>query len=176
MNKLVLTTYIAAALTLAGCGSDRLATHPDGSPEETEVIPGQRFELRLRGTSTEGYDKLEVPIRDISVTGNGSPIRVQLAQHQVDLANSDHAPLVGYFYVPDGVERVRVTLQLQGLGEYTQGEKVGAIDARVAPIHFDAPVRELAQRGRAVVQLDVARSLIVKGEHRLLLPNGVVNY
>ncbi|QSQ17689.1 hypothetical protein [Myxococcus landrumensis] len=56
---------------------------------------------------------------DVSVTGNDNPIRVQLARHPVDLANSDHAPRVGSFYVPDGVERVRVTLQIQGIGEYT---------------------------------------------------------
>ncbi|WNZ63870.1 hypothetical protein QEG98_09335 [Myxococcus sp. MxC21-1] len=41
---------------------------------------------------------------------------------------------------------------------------------------FEAPVHELALRGRAVVQLDVARSIMDMGSHRLLLPNGVVNY
>ncbi|AEI62029.1 hypothetical protein [Corallococcus macrosporus] len=182
MKKIMLSTCVCAALALTACGgdSDRLDSVQDEQPPApsgpVQTEDGKRFELRLRGSSMEGYDKLELPIGAVRVTVDGKPLKVELAKDRVDVAAADHAPLVAYFYVPEGVERVRVSLQLDGLGGYTKAGAPGYIDAAVAPMTFEAPVHELALRGRAVVQLDVARSLVDLGSHHLLLPNGVVNY
>lgn len=174
MKKLMLSTCVCAALALTACGTgtERL----DSVQEELPAPSGQRFELRLRGSAAEGYDKLEFPIGAIRVTANGSPLKVELVQDSADVARVDHAHLVAYFYVPEGVERVRVTFQLEGLGGYVRADGVGFVDASVAPVTFEASVQELSLRGRAVVQLDVARSLVDLGSHHLLLPNGVVSY
>ncbi|WP_434345861.1 hypothetical protein ACN6A1_28660 [Myxococcus virescens] len=181
MKKIMLSTCVCAALALTACGggSDRLDSvqgEPPAPSGPVQTEDGQRFELRLRGSAAEGYDKLELPIGAVRVTADGAPLKVELAKDSVDVAQADHAHLVAYFYVPEGVERVRVTLQLEGLGGYAQAEGSGFVDASVAPVTFEAPVHELALRGRAVVQLDVARSIMDMGSHRLLLPNGVVNY
>ncbi|WP_426749650.1 hypothetical protein [Myxococcus sp. Y35] len=184
MKKIMLSTCVSAALALTACGGDgaRLSSVHDQNPTPTEQTPpvetadGRRFELRLRGSAVEGFDKLELPIGAVRVTADGKPLKVELAADRVDVAVANHAPLVAHFYVPEGVERVRVMLQLEGLGGYAQAEKAGLVDATVAPVTFEAPVHELALRGRAVVQLDVARSLVDMGSHRLLLPNGVVAY
>ncbi|GHG70547.1 hypothetical protein [Comamonas sp. JC664] len=128
-------TDAVAALNTTDCSlvSSLITPAPTG-PVQTE--DGQRFELRPRGASVEGYDKLELPIGAVRVTAvDGAPLKVQLTQERVDVAGADHAPVT-----------------------------------------FEAPVHELSLRGRAVVQLDVARSLVDLGSHRLLLPNGIVNY
>jgi len=178
MKKIMLSACVSAALALAACGgeSPRLSSIQDENAPPMETADGQRFELRLRGSAVEGFDKLELPIGAVRVTANGAPLKVELVNERVDLAATNHAPLVAYFYVPEGTERVRVMLQLEGLGGYAQAEGSGLIDATVAPVSFEAPVHELALRGRAVVQLDVARSLVDMGSHRLLLPNGAVAY
>ncbi|AKQ68429.1 putative lipoprotein [Myxococcus hansupus] len=181
MKKFMMSTCVCAALALTACGgdSDRLDSVQDTPPAPTgpvQTADGQRFELRLRGASVEGYEKLELPIGSVRVSAEGAPLKVELTQERVDVAGADHAPLVAYFYVPEGVESVRVTFQTEGLGGYSQAERSGYIDASVAPVTFEAPVHELELRGRAVVQLDVARSFVDMGSHRLLLPNGIVNY
>jgi hypothetical protein len=73
---------------------------------------------------------------------------------------------------------VNVALSFDDFGGWEGAEGAGVIDARVAPLVFEAPVDALAERGRAVVHLDVGRSL--KGAdsegRRTLRPAMMVNY
>jgi hypothetical protein len=102
---------------------------------------------------------------------------VRLAARTVDLTARDHAHLVGHFVVPEGVDRVQVTLAFDEFGGWEQGGSAGALDTRVAPLRFEAPVDSLSQRGRAVVLVDVAQSLQPVGQTELLLlPDLQVNY
>jgi hypothetical protein len=79
--------------------------------------------------------------------------------------------------VPEGVSAVKVKLTFDDAGGWAQGGSAGTLDTRVAPVRFDAPVGSLAERGRAVLLLDVGRSLQpISQEERLLLPTLEVNY
>jgi hypothetical protein len=181
MKKLMLSALGALGLALSACGgSEHLSPVTEAAPR-TAPAPGmesgQRFELRLRGLNAEGYSSVLVPIRSLTVTAGGRRLPVQLVARTVDLSAKDHAHLVGHFFVPEGVDRVQVALALDDFGGWEKGEQGGSLDLRGAPLRFEAPVDSLTQRGRAVVQLDVERSLVSRAhEERLLLPTLKVNY
>jgi hypothetical protein len=185
MKKLMLSALGTAALALSACGdSGRLQSiHEDApplvTPEPTQdTLPGRSFELRLRGDNTAEYGAALLPVRALRVTTpDGVALPVRLQARTVDLTAANHAHLVGRFFVPEGVERVRVSLAFDDFGGWEGAAGAGAIDSRVAPLVFEAPVDALALRGRAVVHLDVGRSLKPAAEGaRALRPNMMVNY
>lgn len=185
MKKLMLSALGTAALALSACGDAApvKATPVQDAPTTTVVtpdtLPGRPFELRLRGDNAAGYGAALVPIRALRVTTpDGAQLPVRLQARTVDVTAPEHAHLVGQFFVPEGVERVNVALSFDDFGGWEGAEGAGVIDARVAPLVFEAPVDALAERGRAVVHLDVGRSL--KGAdsegRRALRPAMMVNY
>ncbi len=183
MKKLMLSA-LAATLALSACGD---AGHAASArePELTttltpdEVPVGKSFELRLRGTNAQEYRSVLVPVRALQVTTlSGEPLSVRLAARTVELTDAEHAYLVGNFFVPQGVTSVRVQLAFDDYGGWEKGGEGGALNTQVAPVSFEAPVDSLSQRGRAVVQLDVGKSLQVDGaqDERVLLPTLKVSY
>lgn len=182
MKKQMLGMLGAAAFALGACGdSDRTRAVEEPplvtSGSEDEAL-GRPFELRLRGENPEGYEAALVPIRSLRVTTpEGVELPVRLQARTVDVTAENHAHLVGRFYVPAGVERVRVALAFDAFGGWEGAEGAGAIDTRVAPLVFDAPLDALSARGRAVVHLDVGRSLKSEaGNRRALRPAMSVHY
>jgi hypothetical protein len=181
MKTLMLSALATVTLTLSACGDAAPAVLEEPAALTTratpDTLPGRRFELRLRGENAAGYDAVLVPIRSVEVTAAGTRLPVSLEAGTVDLAAREHAHLLGTFFVPEGVEEVQVTLTFDSFGGWEQGARAGSLDARGAPLRFEAPVASLSQRGRAVVELDVEGSLVPVGQaQRLLLPHLTVRY
>jgi hypothetical protein len=178
MKKLMLSALGAAALCLAGCGDVRTREATEPRPDFPEELQGQRFALRLKGVNNPGYTSALVQVRRITVTtvdGQALPSRLKTRQ-ALELTNPEHSHLVGRFVVPDGVAKVRVEVELDDFGGYEGASGGGVIDTRVAPLRFEAPVTYLAERGHAVVHLDLGQSLQAQGEAKLLLPSLDVRY
>lgn len=176
MKKLMLSVLGAAALVLGGCeGEMRMREAPPDFPAEAQ---GQRFELRLKGVNNPGYTSALVQVRRVSVTtvdGQALPVRLK-SRFPMDLTQAEQAHLLGLFLVPEGMDRVKVEVEFDDFGGYEETSGAGVIDTRVAPLRFEAPVEYLHQRSRAVVHLNVARSLAEAGEDRLLLPSMDVRF
>jgi len=154
---------------------------PGGGGDPRPGPSAQTFELRMRGGQLAGFTTLRVPVSDVSVTVDGKPLTVRMVSNLVDLAaNPEHAPLVAYFEVPkdSGIEKVHITVAFNEMGAFSKEGAVAEtlIDARVAPLSFDMAVRDLATRGRAVLELDAARSLVARETNSLLLPTGTVKF
>ncbi|MFL5348377.1 MAG: hypothetical protein ACJ8AT_26575 [Hyalangium sp.] len=185
MKKLLLSALSLTALALSACGSSEPPASSTPEPPELtttrtqdDAPAGRTFELRLRGTNAQGYDSVLVPLRSLEVTTpTGAPLQARMVARTVDLTVQEQAYLVGQFFVPEGVSSVRVKLTFDDFGGWEQGKKAGALDTQVAPVSFEAPVDSLSQRGRAVLLLDVGKSLLSEGqEQRLMLPTLKVNY
>jgi hypothetical protein len=165
MKKLTLSALSAAVLALCAC-ADSGGAAPVPTPEFTttrtsDAAPvGRSFELRLQGSNAESYGAVLVPIRSLEVsTPAGEPLPVCPMARTVDLTAEGHAYLVGYFFVPEEVSAVKVKLTFDDAGAWEQGGSAGTLDTRVAPVSFEAPVDSLVEHGRAVLLLDVGRSL-----------------
>ncbi|NVJ23835.1 MULTISPECIES: hypothetical protein [Myxococcus] len=139
----------------------------------------QSFELRLRAEGVADYTSMKVPVSDVLVTAEGKPVPVQVVSNMLELATPGHSPLAARFTVPPGVEKVQITVHFNALGDFARnGARASELDARVAPVTFEARVRDLSVRGRAVLVLDMARSMMTtqKSNSMQLLPNGTVKY
>jgi len=172
MKKLMLSVLGAVALSLTACGTNT------GDVVPQQPTPELGMELRLRGENLGDYGTALVHVRRISITTpEGLPVPAQLsARHALDLGLANHSHLLGRFSVPEGVDRVWVEVEFDDFGGFEDAEGGGTIDTRVAPLRFEAPVEYLTTRQRAVVHLNVARSLAGKGEERLLLPSMDVRF
>jgi hypothetical protein len=70
---------------------------------------------------------------------------------------------------------VEVSMRLDAFGGF-EGAEAGALDSRASLFRLKLPVEKLMQRGHAVIHLDLERSLLGKGENRLLLPTYQIKY
>lgn len=185
MKKLMLSALGTAALALAACGDGgHLQSMPRPEAPASNATPdevaGHTYELRLRGENTTGLTAALMPVRGLRVTTpDGTVLPVRVKARTVDLTEPNQAHLVGQFFVPEGVERVKVQLALDDFGGWEGAGGGGAIDARGGTVSFEAPVDFLSQRGRAVVLLDMGRSLRPASDaegSRKLVPQLSVNY
>ncbi|WP_338864735.1 hypothetical protein [Myxococcus stipitatus] len=175
----------ALALSLTACGDiDKLR-----GPETPDVtpLPGtnsdepptaeRRFELRVRGTGTEGFTSLRLPISQVSVTTlEGKALPVWQRANVLELATAGHSPLLAHFEIPEGIERVRITLHFTAMGELARNGNHEMLDARIAPVSFESHVSDLSRHHRAVFALDMAHSVVPFGPGTVMLPSGVLQY
>ncbi|MCP3063234.1 hypothetical protein LXT21_31100 [Myxococcus sp. K38C18041901] len=170
---------------------------PDPVPggQDPDPVPGgedpgtpstQSFELRLKGESLMDFTSLKVPVSDVTITAEGKPVNVQVVSNLLELADGVHAPLAARFTVPPGIDKVQITVHFNAMGDFArQSAQASQLDARVAPITFEAKVSDLRTRGRAVLHLDVSRSIVdvsapgasgLVETSTLLLPTGAVKF
>lgn len=144
----------------------------------TQAVKTERFELRIKGEQVTGFTSAIVGIREIAFGVDGQLLpRARAVASNFDLANSGQAWLVGYVDVPLNAEQVDVVVKLDDFGAYEREQEIGAIDMRGPALHFVAPVASLNVRGRAVIRMDLSRSIVPTGQGAYaLVPTWVVNY
>jgi hypothetical protein len=139
--------------------------------------PPQHVMLVLRGIGASDYANVLLDVKDVRVTADGRPVAVTPPQMRFDLANPVQGWNFGELEVPATTQRVHVTMTFDDFGGFEGAAGAGEIDARVHPIEIDASMADLQLRGKILVNLNVARSLIATGtERRLLLPSLSVAY
>ncbi|WP_338873409.1 hypothetical protein [Myxococcus stipitatus] len=161
--------------SFVGCGEDSLRPVPGGdepvNPAPRPTPPGTtRYELRIRGVKSQGYTSALLGVESLSATVKGQPVQVQLRARTIDLANTEHAHLVGYFFMPEGSSDVKLSMRFGAFGGFEHEGGAGMIDARTGPLTFDTNVENLRRNGRATVLLDLSRSLTQDRHGRLFLP------
>ncbi|QSQ12373.1 hypothetical protein [Myxococcus landrumensis] len=168
------TTWVAmmslAGLSLVGCGEDSLRPVRDGESPTAQPQDPTWYELRIRGVRAQGYTAALLGIESMSATADGQPIEVRLRANHINLADTEHAHLVGYFFMPEGASDVRLSVRLGAFGGFEHESGAGMIDARTGPITLDTKVESLRRNGRATVLLDVEKSLTPERHGRRLLP------
>jgi hypothetical protein len=139
---------------------------------------GVQAVLRMRGENLGGVSGLYLGVKDVRVFAGQQELPVSVARDAVmNLANSGHAWRLGQFAVPPGVRSVRVEVQVDDYGGFETAGAAGTVNARTAPIVFEATTEDLALHGHAVMHVNVDRSLFDLGNgERLLLPKVTVRH
>ena len=179
----------AAGLMLGACGGEEpnrakpgaveaspgTTTEPTTEPA-TELPQGMSIEVRVLGVDVGDHEAVRLPVRALRVMASGTALTVEQVAAEVDISRENHAPLVGRFQLPAGVESVDVAVELGDTGAVTRAGITEALDLRTPPIAFTSRADWLAGNGHAVVRLSVARSLVRTGDGLLLLPNLSVHH
>ncbi len=140
------------------------------------MTDGRLIELRLKGAEVADYSQILVMVDAVEVLIDGRPARFELREEVINLAQVTHAWKVGTFRLPDAAREVEIALRFGPTAGTIGNAGAGTIDLRTAPLRFHSASGHLRFNQHAVVHLDVARSLVSRDTHPLLLPNFSVHY
>jgi hypothetical protein len=128
-------------------------------------------ELRLLGVDQLAFTSARVKVSSVEASANGTALETSGLVDDIDLGVPTQAWLLGTFTVPTSADAVEVKIVFEDAGAFDAGTAHGTIDSACTVIVATLPVKLLALRGHAVVQLDVSRSLVrVKDDAAMLVP------
>jgi hypothetical protein len=145
-----------AGLTLLGaaCGGASTAS----TTAQPESLPG-RGAIRLLGIGPSDLDSVLLDVESVELSCDGKPLASTRDAGPFELTRYDNAWLLALFDMP-AQGTIHVKVKLASAGTWARKGSYGPIDARGDLIEFDAPVGWFDRERHAVVQLDVARSLL----------------
>jgi hypothetical protein len=181
MSKLIPNALFALAL-VAGCGDvTTLNGVKEHAPAVTQLpatpAPGLGIDLRMRAVSAEAYKQLLVLPQSVQVTADGIPVAVDLTGALIDLADMQNAQKVASFNLPEGTQTVDFTVALAPSGAFDTAAGSGWVDSRQTVLHFTSSAANLAEKGKAVLIFDAAKSFVAREEGtRTLVPKFAIRY
>lgn len=173
---------MTAVLVAAACGSEGLVGMDGtsgGGGDEPIVQTGQEVsvDLRMRGLPGHDFGSVLLSVADLMVTApDGTRLPVELVSDPMDLGQGDHAWRIGRVLLPEGLDRVQVSIRFDGHGGFENGSFTGDIETFGPEIAYEASAALMAETGKAVVDLDLGRSLIEVGDTWAVLPHIEVRY
>ncbi|MCP3102856.1 hypothetical protein LZ198_28660 [Myxococcus sp. K15C18031901] len=158
---------VLVGLCLTGALGACSAGDDDDTPE------GDKFELRLTGRDSAGYEQVLLGVSRIEVMAQGKPLVFQLGKEAraMELTREDHAYLLGNFYLPKAAEEAEVIVHFDDVGAFKEAGSSGLINARSGAILFKSKRVELEKRKHAVIELHLKDSLFQARSARVLLPS-----
>ncbi|MFB1484911.1 hypothetical protein [Corallococcus sp. RDP092CA] len=180
---------VMGGLSLMGCGEQQAPNDGAETPAApTGFMPAlsddvhanlaeNQYEVRILGVGSHRYQGAYVNVDSMTVSAGGRELPVEMKATVMDLARPDHAALVGYFTLPPGVDSAEVVIRFDEYGAFEDGQRIGALDVRTAPLRFEVTRALLAPRKHAVVQLDLARSVIIpRVGDAMMMPTSAVAF
>lgn len=171
--KTAIVIAAAVAALLAGCNSGKVGT-TDGSANsgnsQTPSGSGPTFSLRILGSDLGDFRRASLDVATVQVKGPSGVLADKVMTTEVDLAQPDQAWLLSSFQVPEGVEDVDFTVSFTS-GKVENGQGAFDVDAGCSTLRLSGKVLSIAQRRHAVIQLDVARSMVPSAAGIVLVPH-----
>jgi hypothetical protein len=147
-------------------GNDGGATDTTPSPAPAAVT----FELRLRGEDAGSLSSVRMRVKSVEVRAGATVLASAGTISEMDLATGDNAFLLTTFQVPAGTDQVEFTVALDSASVESASGNF-EVDAGCEVLKLRGNVTLLAQRKRAVVLLDLARSFVNVGSEMMLVPH-----
>jgi hypothetical protein len=157
------SNLMVVALLLGACtgGSEMIAE----SAQPTTV------QLRLRGIATSEYSAVLVKLKDVRVTADGQKLAVTPPKRLMNLADTSVGWIAGEVTMPAWAKSIHIAITLDDFGAFESAGGNGEIEARTRPIEFDASLENVAIHHKAVVLVDLERSLLaIAADRKVLLP------
>lgn len=164
----------AAALGIAACGYHSGQTQLGetgffGTPSATGP------QVRLLGVNPGPVASARMKVALVEVRAGDQVIGRGVATPEVELAETKQAWLLWAFDVPAGVEDLEASVTFR-TGTFDAGKASGDVDVTCATIRVPLKASLLKPRNHAVIQLDLARSLVASGAQMKLVPQVQVQY
>ncbi|NTX14742.1 hypothetical protein HUA74_44865 [Myxococcus sp. CA051A] len=163
---------LALALTIVACGKAKDDEAPLIDPPETPT--SQTVAVRLLGVNAAGPVRVQVSTLELTVDGNPFPARI--GGSEIDLGNDQNAWAVTTFDLPVDARKVAIRLKFQSEGIIERNGKSQLLDLSGPPISLIADAAQIRTRNKVVVEFDIARSLVERGEQVFMFPEFIVRY
>ncbi|SDF36379.1 hypothetical protein [Myxococcus virescens] len=163
---------LALALTLAACGMGQKDETPLKDPPEDATA--QTVAVRLLGVRGSGPVRVQVATLELSVDGNALPVR--LGGNEIDLGDDQNAWAVTTFDLPVDARKVAIKLKFQSEGIVERNGKSQLLDLSGPPVSLIADAAQIRTRSKVVLEFDLSRSLVDRGEQVFMLPEFIVRY
>ncbi|AKF86904.1 hypothetical protein SAMN05443572_102876 [Myxococcus fulvus] len=163
---------LALILTIVACGKAKDDELPasDLPPDATS----QTVAVRLLGVRAEG--PVRVQLATLELTVDGAPISARMGTRDLDLGNDQNAWAVTTFDLPVEARKVAIRLKLHPDGVIERNGRSQLLDLSGPPVSIIADAAQIRKRNKVVVEIDIARSLVERGEQLFLLPEFIVRY
>lgn len=170
--------WMVALAVVAACGTG--AQHTDETLHAAAGVgtdtSGTKGEVRILGVNGAAFSSLTMNVSIAEVRANSTVVTNAIVTSKVELANPNQAWLLSTFTIPSGVEKLDVTVSLEDGGAFVKSGKGGEIRAGCSVIKLSVPVSLLKLRGHVVLHMDLANSMVIKGQVAEFVPNFAVHY
>lgn len=163
---------IALILTIVACGKAKDDEIPPS--ESPETVTSQTVAVRLLGVRAEGPVRVQVATLELTVDGN--PFPAMIGGSEIDLGNDQSAWVVTKFDLPVDARKVAIRLKFHSEGVIERNGKSQLLDLSGPPVSLIADAEQIRKRNKVVVEVDIARSLVERGEQVFMLPEFIVRY
>lgn len=166
------TLGVGLALAILACGKGQDgASHSnsESAPPGTQTVA-----VRLLGVGAPGPVRVRVAALGLSVDGHALPVQVEGGE--LDLGNDQQAWRVTTFALPADARKVAIDLRLRPEGAVERNGRTQALELGGPPLTLVADAAQLRTRGKVVLEIDLARSLVDRCGDVFLLPELIVRY
>jgi len=167
MTRTSIGLAILLGLLAYGCGN---SNHDAVAASTATPEGGAPFSLRLSGIDPGDFVSARMQIDSVQVSGGGAVLANAVLTPEVDLAPPGQAHLLASFTAPAGIEEVEFAVAFSGGTVSTTKGKLD-VDAQCHTLRLAGKVGRIAERRHAVIQLDLARSLVPSGAGLTLVPH-----
>jgi hypothetical protein len=167
MTRTSIVLAILVGVLSYGCGN---TNHEAIAASTPPPAGGPSFSLRLAGVDAGDFVSARMRIESVQVSGGGAVLANAVLTPEVDLAQAGQAYLLTSFAVPAGLEDVEFAIAFSA-GTVSTARSTLSVDTECHTLRLSGKVSRIAERKHAVIQLDVARSLIPFGSGLMLLPH-----
>lgn len=160
------TTIFTLGIVLfaTACNDDK-ATFP----ETTEAT------LAITGVNPVEFHTALLALGDVEITADGQKLPATIDKASADLAKGEELSV--RLPVPEQAKQIEVRVVFDQFGGFDAGRYAGHIDTRGTMMKFVVPAQELVDGGKAVIRLDLGRSLAgVQPDRLTLLPQFTLHY
>jgi len=169
MNRTILSAALGLALA-AGCGRHSASVTGAADSVPPNENAGPSLNLRLLGVDRGDWMSARMRIQAVQVKGGGKVLADAVKTPEVELAQMDQAWLVTSFPAPPDMDDVEFVVSFAG-GAVANGRASFDVDARCQTLRIAGKLSRAAQRGHAVIQLDLARSFVPSSAGMMLVPH-----
>ena len=159
------TTQDAGTDNRTDQGNDGGATDTTPNPAPTAGM----FELRLRGDDAGSLSSVRLRVKSVEVRAGATVLASASTISEMELATGNNAFLLATFQVPAGTDHVEFTVSLDSASVESASGNF-EVDAGCEVLKLHRKVSHVAERNRAVVLLDLARSFVKVGSEMMLVP------